>query len=180
MAPVPRVVSMSCCALLGIAGLASFGMLRGCDEKTSANIATVKIAGKPFHLEIAATDDVRFLGMGKRTHIEDDGGMIFVFTDAQKRDFVMRDCPIPIDILYLDGSGRVLSEYTMTPEAVRGADEAEGTPGGDAYNARLKRYPSRFATQLVVEVKDGTIQKLGVKEGDLVQLRADELKKLAK
>jgi uncharacterized membrane protein (UPF0127 family) len=173
-------VPVSCFGVLAVAAVVSFGLLRGCDEKTSADVAAVKIAGKPFHLEIAATDAVRFLGLGKRTHIEDDGGMIFVFTNAEKRDFVMRDCPIPIDILYLDGSGRVLTTYTMTPEAPRGADEAEGTPGGDAYNAKLKRYPSRFATQLVVELQGGMIPKLGVKEGDLVQLKAEELKKLAK
>jgi uncharacterized protein len=180
MAAVPRLVPVSCFSVLALTALVSFGMLRGCDEKTDAKVAPVKIAGKTFHLEIAATDDVRMLGLGKRTHIEDDGGMIFIFTNAEKRDFVMRDCPISIDILYLDGSGRVLTTYTMLPEKPRDATEVEGSPGDKDYNERLKRYPSRFATQIVVELQGGMIQKLGVKEGDLIQLKADELKKLAK
>ena len=52
--------------------------------------------------------------------------------------------------------------------------------GQPRYEDRLVRYTSRFPSQIVIELKGGTIQTLGVKEGDLVQLKAEELKKLAK
>jgi uncharacterized membrane protein (UPF0127 family) len=167
--------------LMGVA--VAMGTMRGCEEKTAANIAPVKIAGKQFYLEIVADQDKQFKGLGGRTHIDDDGGMLFVFPRAQQRSFVMRDCPIPIDILYLDGSGRVLSMHAMQSEPARGDGETDldsKTGTNKKYEDRLKPYPSRFPSQLVIELQGGMIQKLGVKEGDLVQMKAEELKKLAK
>ncbi len=138
--------------------------LHGCDEKTSADVARVKIAGQSYFLEIAATNEVRMKGLGGRTHIDDDGGMLFVFRAPAVLSFVMRDCPITIDILFLDGSGRVVAAHEMTPEEPRKPGETD-----QAYDNRLKLWPSRFAAQFAVELKEGSIKKLGVKEGDLVE-----------
>lgn len=164
----------------------------GCEDHGAADakVIPVKIAGKTFYLEVAAEDTVRMKGMGGRTHIEDDGGMIFSFTPMQAgvQTFVMRDCPIPIDILYLDADGRVLTTYTMQPEAPRKEDGSEGTAGDTSgkgssakYEERLSRkYTSRFPSTFVLEVKEGTIERLGVKEGDKVIFDVAGLKKRTK
>jgi len=157
-------------------------VLTGCDEKTSSDVATAKIGGKTFHLEIVADPAKRTLGLGKRTvDLEEDGGMIFVFPAAQPESFVMRDCKFTIDILFLDGTGRILAMHSMPAEAPRSAEEGEDNPAGDAaYNARLTKYPSRYPSQFVVEIKGGKIKELGLKETDKVTADFDGLKKLAR
>lgn len=147
--------------------------LVSCDEKAGAAVHPVRIKGKLFHLEVAATDDVRMKGLGGRDYIAPDGGMIFVFARAQPLGFVMRDCPIPIDIAYLDGAGRVVSMHEMEPEPPRREDETDFQ-----YEARLPQYPSRFPAQFAVEVAGGRLKELGVEVGDKFEFDARELKRM--
>lgn len=135
----------------------------------------VTIAGRTFKLEPALDDPTRTKGLGSRDKIADDGGMVFVFPVAAQRDFVMRDCPIPIDIMYLDGAGRILSMHAMTPEKPRGDGETN-----DAYEDRLPRYPSRFPTAVVVELRGGMIKELGLKPGDKLTFDIPGLKARAR
>ncbi|MEL6795456.1 MAG: DUF192 domain-containing protein [Planctomycetota bacterium] len=122
-----------------------------------------------FNLEPALDDATRVLGLSHRTEIAPDGGMAFFFTTARQQNFVMRHCPIPIDIVYVDGSGRVVSHHAMVPEEPQGENESEA-----AYNRRLRRYPSRFAVPIVLEFAGGTIERLGIDEGDVIEI--DDLK----
>ena len=171
--------------------LAGCGALTGCDDKVSADNAKVKISGQTFYLETAMDDTKRFRGLSERTHIEENGGMLFVFSQPRPPSlggFVMRDCPVPIDILYLDRSGRVVTSYAMTPEPPRGP--GEGKPGQKAsdrptpedakYNDRLKQYVSRHPYQFVVELKGGRLKDLNVKDGDIVEFDREELLKKAR
>lgn len=168
-------------AIMAALSLAACATLPGCDEKTAAGVATVTIKGKKFHLEIAADNDKRYLGLGKRTSIDDDGGMIFVFPEPSVQAFVMRDCPIDIDIIYVDAAGRILAKHAMTKEDPRRPDESADMPSQDtAYNDRLKRYPSRYPCQFVIEIQGGMIAKLGLTDSDKVTFDADALKKLAR
>lgn len=162
---------------------------RGCDEKADGNVVSVKLGGKWFHLEVADTEPVRMKGLGQRDHIEDDGGMLFVFPDGFARQvpngtgFVMRDCPIDIDIIYVDPTGRMGKMYAMKAEPPRGPDEGKvGEFTSEKYERRLKQYPSMFPIQYAIELKGGTLEKLQgkVHEGDKVDLPFDELKRKAK
>ncbi len=154
----------------------------GCEEKdTVANgVAGVKISGKTYFLEIAADNAKRMLGLGGRTQIADDGGMIFVFPAGQVavQGFVMRDCPIDIDIIYTDGVGRVLAMHEMKKEVARGEGDFKNETDMQ-YNDRLKRYSSRYPATFAIELKAGSIKALGVKEGDLIAFDYAALKKLA-
>lgn len=185
-------------AVLIVAGATVLG-LRACDDTASHGVQTVKVGGEWFHLEIADTDPVRMKGLGQRDHIDPDGGMLFVFTQPQnpsRGGFVMRDCPIDIDIIYLDGSGRVGNWHAMKADP-RGPDEGKpGETGVDAggnsvpmsegaqkYEARLHRYEPRFAYQFAIELKGGTIEsrlKGKIKEGDKIDMPLEALKKHAK
>ncbi|GAB5495066.1 MAG: hypothetical protein Phyf2KO_01460 [Phycisphaerales bacterium] len=129
-----------------------------------------------FFLEPAINNDSRFKGLSGRTTIDDDGGMIFVFPNAAVRKFVMRDCPIPIDIVYIDTGGRVIAAHAMLPEDPQAEGESDS-----AYEERLKRYSSRFATPLVIELQGGMIEKLGIDESDVLKVYGlDDLEKRAK
>lgn len=129
-----------------------------------------------FFLEPAINNETRFKGLSGRTSIDDDGGMIFVFPNSAVRKFVMRDCPIPIDIVYTDTGGRVIAAHAMVPEEPQGEEESDSD-----YEERLKRYSSRFATPIVIELQGGMIEKLGIDEGDVLKVYGlDDLEKRAK
>lgn len=169
--------------LVGLIAMPALLAMRGCDEKTASNIQPVKLGskGKKFYLEIADTDQVRMKGLGGRDHIEDTGGMLFVFNQAHKSAFVMRDCPIDIDIIYLDPNGRIMTMYQMKKEPPRGPDEGEaGTFTNQKYEDRLVKYDSKFPMQFAIELKGGTLPSLNLREGDKVDLPVAELKKRAK
>ncbi len=162
----------------------------GCDDSVPPKTAKVVISGKSFELETAFDDQTRFHGLSDRTEIKPTGGMLFVFKDAEQRAFVMRDCPIPIDIIYLGTSGRVTATHKMVPEKPRSEEEKKkvlprpGLPewmaSNEKYEARLKQYPSRQPAQFVIELKGNTLDELKVKVGDKVDLDREALTKFAK
>lgn len=119
-----------------------------------------------FNLEPALNDTTRIQGLSNRTEIAADGGMAFFFTRAAVQNFVMRDCPIPIDIVYVDRTGRVVAHHAMVPEDPQRADESDA-----AYNRRLRRYSSRFGVPIVLEFDGGTIERLGIAEGDVIEIK---------
>lgn len=157
-------------AWLGVAAV-----LAGCGDSGAAgadeSLVRVKVTDNQgtthtFNLEPALDDATRVQGLSDRTEIARDGGMAFFFTTARQQSFVMRRCPIPIDIVYVDGSGRVVSHHAMVAEEPQGENESEA-----AYNRRLKRYPSRFAVPIVLEFQGGTIERLGIEEGDAIEIQ---------
>ena len=185
--------------IFGLVVILPLGLtMRGCDDGVSADIQSVKIGDQWFHLEIAADDRVRMKGLGQRTHIDDDGGMLFIFKEPQPTDhgFVMRDCPIDIDIIYLDGAGRIGNWHAMKAaprEAGEGAVGETGydekgnrvkiSAGAEAYEKRLIPYEARYVYQFAIELKGGTIDaklKGKLKEGDRIDLPVEALKRRAR
>ncbi len=159
-------------------------LMTACGQQSSSaasNVESVKIEDEWFHLELALDPKTRFQGLSGRTHIEEDGGMLFVFPRASQQAFVMRDCPVPIDIIFLDAAGRIVAMHQMKVEEPRREDEPDtGNPVTDPYEQRLVRYPSRFPAQFVIELTGGTLDRFGLKEGDLIKLDTDGLKARAK
>lgn len=151
--------------------------LGGKPKPASDKQATVKINGRTFTLDLALDDATRERGLSGRNDIPKDGGMLFVFPGYRVavQNFVMRDCAVPIDIIFLDGSGRVTASHKMVPEAPRRVDESF-----EAYNRRLKLYSSKFSAQFVIELAGNTLDTLGVKDGQQIELDLDGLKKRAR
>jgi len=132
------------------------------------------IGGETFTIELAHEPEAIVKGLGERRSLDPRGGMLFIFPRPSYRQFVMRDCYIPIDIAFLDSRGVVLSKYTMDVEPAQREGE---TPM--AYERRLKKYPSRYKTLFVLETAGGTWDALGVEVGDQIGFDAEALKKLA-
>ncbi|MEM7622976.1 MAG: DUF192 domain-containing protein [Planctomycetota bacterium] len=156
--------------------LLAWAGLTGCDSGSPAaeGFERVTIDGRSFDLELAVDAPTRTKGLSGRSVIDPEGGMLFVFPDAQKRSFVMRDCPVPIDIIFLDGTGRVTATHAMQPDPRRSGET------DIAYEARLKKYPSRFASQFVVELAGGTLETLTVEPQQMIELDTARLKELAR
>ena len=105
--------------LLRLAGLLCLVALLGCRRGVDGR-ETVVIKGHAFHLEPAIDDASRTMGLMHRESIPEDGGMLFVFPDAQRRGFWMGNCLIDIDIIYLDSRGRITALHRMKAEAPQG------------------------------------------------------------
>ncbi len=142
-----------------------------------SNIAIVRLGPKAFKLELALDAQTRFRGLSDRASIAPDGGMLFAFPSHQVavQGFVMRDCAIPIDIIFLDPTARIIAMHKMVPEAPRKPGETDNT-----YNDRLKRYSSKYASQFVIELAGNTLDSLGLKEGQVVELDIPGLKARAR
>lgn len=148
---------------------------------TGPGVERVVIGGREFFLEVAADPESRDRGLSGRASIAADGGMVFVFPAEEWQEFVMRDCPVAIDLLYLDSKNRVAAMHEMQPEEPRGDDEAaDGGPGDFRYTARLTPYVSGFPCAIAIEVRGGTGDELGVRIGDHVVLDARSLRARAR
>lgn len=143
----------------------------GCAKPAEQDgIVTVQLDGRTFHLELAADNPTRERGLGGRESIADDGGMFFSFPDSQIRHFVMRDCLVPIDIIYLDADARIVAMHHMTVEEPRRDNET-----ALQYETRLKRYSSRFNARYVIEIRGGLLEELDLQTGQRIELDTERL-----
>jgi uncharacterized membrane protein (UPF0127 family) len=108
------------------------------DGKTRASVT----------VEVADTEQQREVGLMFRKHLDDEGGMLFVFKDAEHRNFWMHNTVIPLDMLFADSGGRVIG---IVANAEPFSDKAVGVEGGSEY---------------VLEVNGGFCAKNGIKPGD--------------
>lgn len=132
-------------------------------------------AAEQFELELAVDDDQRAQGLMDREEIAEHGGMLFIYPEAEDRGFWMKNCIIDIDMIFLDEEGRITAVHAAKKELPRQPGESEWD-----YEDRLKRYPSRRPAQFVIEVRAGTIKRLGLKAGQLVEMEVERLAKLGK
>lgn len=78
--------------------------------------------------------------------------MVFVFSAARELRFWMRNTLVPLDIAYVDSTGRIVRTYTM-----KALDETTD-------------YSSYGNAKYAIEFKAGLFKKLGVRAGDFVAI----------
>lgn len=174
------MLMLACIAALLSGGvLPAMGCTNGEPELTENGryLVNAVIKGERFRLETALTEAERRRGLGGREEVPKNGGMVFAFPASQKRvqTFYMADCLVDIDIAYVDDSGRVVKTYTMPAEPLRRPDEDEWD-----YIQRLPLYSSVVPVRYVVELRAGTLDRLGVKEGDRIEMDWEWLKEHAR
>ena len=161
------------CRLLSVAIVL---VLAGCNTKLPGDgaVETVSLGETTFELELALSNESRRQGLGGRTSLDANKGMLFVFPDAERRRFWMYDCLMAIDIAFVDPLGHVTAIHTMPFETPRGETETLFE-----YEDRLPRYPSRFPAQFVIELQPGRFEQLGIKPGDRLALDMPRMRALA-
>lgn len=149
-----------------VLGMVVIHLLPGCQGADSSDASTQKVMldGRAFELELALDNDSRFQGLSDRSEIIPSGGMLFVFPQPSRLQFVMRRCLVPIDLIYLDPGGRIIMTYPM-------AIEPFDTPDG-----QLRRYSSQYDAQFAIELKGGMLQQLNLTAGMKIDLPLDRLK----
>ena len=137
----------------------------------------ISIRGHEFTLDLAVDEPTRNLGLGGVTEIPEHGGMLFVFPTAQPASFWMKDCLIDIDIIYLDGRGRITGLHEMKAVPLRQSDETE-----TAYHDRLRRsadYSTNMASVFAIELRAGWLEMLDLSIGDKIDLDIRRLRNYA-
>jgi len=137
------------------------------EELDALGTVDMAIKGAKFRLWVADESGEQQRGLmhvsADRMADFEDGtrrGMIFVFDYEHELSFWMKDTIIPLDIAYLDTTGRVVSMHTMAP-----LDERPGQyPSGD---------PARFA----IEVNAGVWDQLNLRSGDTIAVPNTLLKR---
>ena len=115
----PKTVAALLALALTLAALAP----AGCDKdgktaaaanaKTSADYFTIKVGAEPVRMQLAVeqpgnmTEMMR--GLMRRRDLAEDQGMLFVYQNARRMTFWMRNTPTPLDIGFFTKDG-VLSE----------------------------------------------------------------------
>ncbi|MHA7772622.1 DUF192 domain-containing protein [Roseibium sp. M-1] len=137
---------------LGIAGAS--GPLQAQEPQTGlAEEALVITSGETQHkftAEIAADDRQRAFGLMFREEMAEDRGMLFLFDGAGDRYFWMKNTPLPLDIIFIDAGGTIVSIAEDT------------TPFSESV------IPSNGPAKYVFEVNAGVTEKLGIAAGDRV------------
>jgi uncharacterized protein len=130
--------------------------LANCDQQSTtapagAPTVPMKIGSKTFNLEVAANDYDRTKGLMERDTLPPDHGMIFVFDTDTSEGFWMHHTRFPLDILFVDHDGKIVSISTMK-----------------AYNENTTNSagPYRYA----VELNSGVAADVSIKPGDTLTL----------
>ena len=119
---------------------------------------SVEIGGKRFSVEVADTQEKQALGLMFRDEMAEDHGMVFVFPNEAPRSFWMKNCRIPLDIMYFDKNLKMVSASLNTPPC-----RTQACPS----------YPSKGPAMYVLELNAGMAKKLGVGVGDQLTLDLD-------
>lgn len=121
------------------------------DENVTATFVTGDGENPTVTLEVADNSDERKEGLMHRQSLPENHGMVFVYDDADRRSFWMKNTYVPLDIIFVAPNGTVLNVEHATPEP---EDDGE-----------LDSYLSDGDAQYVVELERGFANRTGVGPG---------------
>jgi hypothetical protein len=136
-----------------------FGILIFYFTQTSSTFTstTININNQQINLEIAKTNSQKAKGLSGRTSLCSDCGMIFIFNKEGIYPFWMKDTLIPLDMIWLNSQGLIVSILTAQPEP--------NTP-----ITQLKLYQNQMPAKYVIELNANRAQELNLKIGDKMEL----------
>ncbi|HUO12996.1 MAG TPA: DUF192 domain-containing protein [Caulobacteraceae bacterium] len=104
-----------------------------------------------FHVEIADTPREQEIGLMYRPAMAPDHGMLFEMGPPQQADFWMKNCPVPLDMVFIRPDGHILRIA------------AETTPYSEA------GIESGGPIIAVLELRGGEAAEIGAEPGDVVR-----------
>ena len=125
-------------------------------QKTT--LATLDINGHIFKVEIADTQSKRSKGLGGRSNLAEDQGVLFVFDRVDKYPFWMKGLKFPLDFIWIKGDS-IVDILPNIPSPKDGQSDES-----------LPIYQSRVEIDKVLEINGGMAEKLGLKIGDTVKI----------
>ncbi|UCH95282.1 MAG: DUF192 domain-containing protein [Candidatus Aminicenantes bacterium] len=116
-------------------------------------IIPLYIGTEKFSVEIADTPRKIMKGMMFRESIPDDFGMLFVDEIEEYKGFWMKNCRVPLDIIYLDKNKQVINIHFNVPPCKR---------------EPCKIYQPKRPARYVLELRGNRAKELNLKPGDTV------------
>lgn len=104
-------------------------------------------------VEVAIKPEEQMRGLMFRKEMDEDRGMLFLYSYESKQSFWMANTLIPLDIAFIESKGQIDTIY-------RYAKPLDSTS-----------LPSRKKIKFVVETNGGFSDKHGIKEGDLIEYK---------
>ena len=122
-------------------------------SRAGRGLATISTPnGEILFAEVADTPAKRAQGLMFRTNLAPDRGMLFTFPELGHWTFWMKNTKIPLDIIWLDGSGKVVHIEPHVPICTRTDD---GCP----------RYHSLKKAVYVLELKANMAERYEIHTG---------------
>lgn len=115
-----------------------------------ANTKIIKVDNTEINVEVSKTTEERSKGLSNREKLDDNSGMIFVFSKGSKPTFWMKDTKIALDIIWINDNKIVGIEKNVQPEI-------------DKKDSELKKYTSPSIIDYVLEVNAGFSDKNNIK-----------------
>ncbi len=103
-----------------------------------------------FKIELAGTPDQQAQGLMYRAEMDEDAGMLFVFSTTDKRSFWMKNTFIPLDMLFIEEDGKIQHIHANA----KPQDLSPITSTGDF--------------RAVLEINGGVADKLNINPGDKI------------
>ncbi len=112
-------------------------------------------SGVAYTLEVADTWEKQVKGLMFRKSIPAKGGMLFTYPKDDFYYIWMKNCYIPLDILWLDSKGRIIYIIEKAPPCS---------------SLPCPSYGPMMKARYVIELKAGSVKKLGLNLGDRVNI----------
>lgn len=110
------------------------------------------IKGSGYYLEVAQTDKDQQKGLSQRNTLCRNCGMFFVFNKEDEHSFWMKDTHIPLDMIWLDSTGKIVKIIT------------------NAQTDSEYIYTNDQAAKYVIELNADEALKLKLEVGDTIPL----------
>ncbi|MGY9001014.1 MAG: DUF192 domain-containing protein [Rhodospirillales bacterium] len=138
-------------SLLGLAAFSISAFSQGLVKFKKSKVLINSVKGKhQFEVEMAITDQQHAQGLMYRRSMAANAGMLFDYGTPQRIRMWMRNTFIPLDMLFIDGNGKIINI------AERTVPRSETVIGSKEY------------VRAVLELNGGTVSRLAIKPGDLV------------
>ena len=125
----------------------------------AGNPNTVTINGHTFSAEISKTVEQKVKGLMYRKELPDNSCMVFLYTEDSNRPIWMENTRIPLDVIWVSESGRVVEVQENVP------------PCPNVYNPGMcPEFGGEVPARHFIEFPSGTIAKIGIKTGDIAVL----------
>lgn len=119
---------------------------------------TVYINDTKINVEIADTAAARSKGLGGRTSIASDSGMLFQFDKPGKYAFWMKGMQFPLDFIWIRANRVADLQTNLQPPSPGQSDQ------------QLPVYEPNQVVDMILEVNSGFVEKHDIKIGDLVRI----------
>ena len=120
--------------------------------------ALLRVGDVVFRLELASTDTGRAQGLKGRTALGEHEGMLFVFETEQKWPLWMKQTLIPLDAIWISGSGRIEHIEAMNPEPA-------------ASDTELTIYTPNVPCLYAIELSAGLAASTGIAVGMQIEVQ---------